>query len=527
MAQNKKNSNRNMGANTVRLEKIIAEQNAQLEAQAEQINKLIAEVDKLTQLLLNAQRARFGQSSEKTTYVLPGQDNFFDEVENEQNPKLPEPDLEELVSAHVRKKKRNRDEMLGDIPAEDVVLEIPESDLLCDCGCQMIPIGKKFVREEMQFIPATIKRIRYHVRTYACKKCEETQEHCPIISAKPPAPLLKHSLASPSTVAHIMTQKYVDGLPLARQEKIWAREGVALSRATMANWVIQCAQKWLKPACIHMKHRLLESGVIYADETVVQVLKEDGKPATSESRMWVYGSDERSGVPIRIFEYQPDRSGKHAEKFLKKFSGCLVTDGYAGYNKVEGVTRFGCWVHMRRKWREAMPKGVTMENSKAAVGFNYCRKLFALEKKWAKYNSKIRQENRQSLAEPLVDGYFLWLKTVNPTPGTKLDHAVTYAQNQEQYLREYLSHGEVEISNNFVENAIRPFAIGRKNWLFCDTVKGAESSAIVYTIVETAKANGQNPFDYLNYLLRMMTCISSTPSKDILEQIMPWNWKPQ
>ncbi len=527
MAQNKKNSNENTAAYIARLEEIIQQQSAQLEAQAEQISKLVTEVEKLTQHLLNAQRARFGQSSEKKAYVQSGQNSFFDEVENEQNPKLPEPDLEQLVKEHVRKKKRSRDEMLGDdVESAEIIADLPESSLICGCGCKMVPIGKKFIREELEFIPASVRRIKYYVRTYTCKQCEERENISRIRSGKAPTPLLKHSLASPSTVAHIMTQKYVDGLPLARQEKIWAREGVALSRATMANWVIQCAQKWLKPAYNHMKRKLLESAVIYADETVVQVLKEDGKPASSESRMWVYGSDGRNGQPIRVFEYQPDRSGKHAEKFLKKFSGCLVTDGYAGYNKVEGVTRFGCWAHMRRKWKEAMPKGATMANSKAAVGFNFCTKIFNMEKKFADDSPYFRQTKRQLMAEPLVDEYFLWVKTVNPTPGTKLADAVKYAQNQEQYLRAFLTHGEVEISNNFAENAIRPFAVGRKNWLFCDTTKGAESSAIVYTIVETAKANGQNPFEYLQWLLRSMTYYPQAPSSDSLEGLMPWNLEP-
>ena len=306
---------------------------------------------------------------------------------------------------------------------------------------------------------------------------------------------------------------------------IWKREGLALSRATLGNWVIQCAQKWLKPLYRQMKANLLESRVIYADETVVQVLKEDGKPATSKSRMWVYGCDGKSNHPVRLFEYQPDRSGKHAEKFLKNFSGLLVTDGYAGYNKVEGVTRCGCWAHMRRKWREAMPKGATMENSEAAVGYNYCCKLFALERTYENLKTKYRKEARQGKSALLLKEYFLWLETVNPAQGSKLAEAVTYAQNQKQYLKEFVNHGDVEISNNFAENAIRPFTVGRKNWLFSDTVKGADSSAIVYTIVETAKASGVEPRAYLNYVLQQMPYLGNTPSAQSLEPLMPWNFK--
>ena len=320
-----------------------------------------------------------------------------------------------------------------------------------------------------------------------------------------------------------MTQKYVDGVPLARQEKIWLRDGFELSRATMANWMIKVAEKWLKPLYKLMKKRLLEGSVIYADETVVQVLKEDGKAPQSESRMWVYGSDIRSGKAIRIFEYQPDRTGERCKRFLSSFRGHLVTDGYTAYNAVENVTRCSCWAHMRREWRDAMPKGATTANSKAAVGYNYCNKLFALERKWKKLNNTQRLENRHNQAEKLVDEYFLWVRSVDPVVGSKLEDAVNYALNQEQYLRAFLKNGEVEISNNFAENAIRPFVIGRKNWLFSDTVKGAKSSAIIYSLIETAKANGVEPYAYLTLILTDMQDMGRPFSNEELESFMPWS----
>lgn len=262
--------------------------------------------------------------------------------------------------------------------------------------------------------------------------------------------------------------------------------------------------------------------VIHADETVVQVLKEDGKAATSESRMWVYANNDRSGKPIRYFEYQPDRSGKHAAAFLKGFSGCLVTDGYAGYNQVDGVIRCGCWSHMRRYWREAMPKGATKETSKAAWGYDYCNKLFALEKKFSKMSDVIRKTARQVEAEPLLEAYWWWLETLDPAPGSKLADAVTYAKNQKKFLNAFLEYGEVDISNNLAENAIRPFVQGRKAWLFCDTPKGADSSAIVYSIVETAKANGLDPYTYLKLLLTELPYLGKNPASDKLDLFMPW-----
>ena len=335
--------------------------------------------------------------------------------------------------------------------------------------------------------------------------------------------LNEESLASPSSVADIMAKKYADGLPLARQEKIWAREGVELSWATMANWVIQCSQTWLKPLYKHMKQRLLEQNVIHADETVVQVLKEDGKPATSESRMWLYASGEYSKNHVRIFEYQPDRSGKRPESFLKGFTGCLVTDGYAGYNQVAKVTHCGCWAHARRKWREAMPDGATVKTSKAAVGFQYCTKLFSLEKKYIYADGKSRKAYRQNVVLPLLEEYFAWLKTVHPEKGSKLEDAVRYSLNQKQQLMAFLDYGDVPISNNLAENAIRPFVVGRKNWLFCDSVKGAESSAIVYSLVETAKANRIEPYEYLLLVLSMLPYQGKSPSHEELEKLMPWH----
>ena len=239
--------------------------------------------------------------------------------------------------------------------------------------------------------------------------------------------------------------------------------------------------------------------------------------------MWVYASGRYCTEPIRFFEYQPDRSGKHPAALLKDFSGCLVTDGYAGYARVSGAKRCGCWAHMRRKWREAMPKGATPATSKAAVGYEYCSKLFALERKFETFAPKTRQQARQAQVESLLDVYWAWVEKLDPAPGSKLEDAVAYAKNQKAFLNEFMCHGEVDISNNIAENAIRPFVVGRKNWLFCDTPKGAEASAVVYTLVETAKANGLDPFRYLNYVLLNIRFLGQNPPNEQLEQFLPWN----
>ena len=493
--------------------------------QKQEIEELKRKLEHMNEVFANAQRARLGQSSEQKNYVL-GKDqiSLFNEAEDCQDHKAEEPNPDTIViAAHERKKKRSQAEMLNHLPEEEVLLELPEEQLICGkCGEKMKPIGKKFLRHEMQIIPKQVKLLAYYTVTYVCDGCEKDTGFAHIASVKPPVPLMKHSLASPSTVAYIMTQKYVDGLPLARQEKIWAREGISLSRATMANWIIQCSQTWLKPLYKHMKQELLTHSVIHADETVVQVLKEDNKPATSESRMWLYASAALLRRQVRIFEYQPDRSGKRPESFLRGFTGWMITDGYSGYNQVQNVIHCGCWSHARRKWREAMPDGATVKTSKAAIGFQYCNKLFAEERKCAVYQPKYRQEYRQNKEVPILEEYFAWLNTVHPEKGSKLEEAVRYSLNQKQHLMAYLDNGEVPISNNLAENAIRPFALGRKNWLFCDTPKGAEASAIVYSLVESAKANGIEPFAYLQHVLVQLPYLGKNHSHEELESLMPW-----
>ena len=316
-------------------------------------NKLLKQkLDRMNELLLIAQRARFGQSSEKRGYVLPDSEQLriFNEAEQAQDEKAEEPTEKTLVAAHERKKKRSKEELAKELPIKEICLDLPEDQKRCPaCEHEMTCIGKKFLYEELQIIPKQLIRIQYYANTYACKHCEEQTGFGYLTSVQAPARLLKHSLASPSTVADVMTQKYANGIPLYRQEQIWKREGVELSRATLANWVNEVSKRWLRPLYRLMRRHLPELDVIHADETVVQVLKEDGKSATSESRLWVYASGRYCTEPIRFFEYQPNRSGKHPAALLKDFGGCLVTDGYAGYAQVTGARRCGCWAHMRER----------------------------------------------------------------------------------------------------------------------------------------------------------------------------------
>lgn len=503
---------------------VISRLEAEVDTLKKENNELRRKLERLYEIMANQQRTIFGQSSEKKHYVLPDDEQlrFFNEAEKEQDVKAPEPTEEVLVEAHKRKKKKTMDEVAEGLPVEKILLA-PEEMNCSACGGPLKKIGEKLVRRELEVIPRKVKIVEYYSATYACPTCEKRTGYANIYSIVPPEPLIKHSLASASSIAHVMVQKYADGVPLYRQEKIWKREGVELSRATMANWMIQTAQNWLKPLWRQMKRQLLSQKVIHADETVVQVLKEPGKAASSESRMWVYSSSPHTLNQVRIFEYQPDRSGKHAAAFLKGYSGLLVTDGYSGYNAVQEAVHCGCWAHMRRKWREAMPQGDAAKGSKAAIGYEYCNKLFALERLFEGQLDVQRLEARKSKAEPVMDAYWSWIDKLDPMPGSKLADAVTYARNQKEPLCAFMEHGEIEISNNTAENAIRPFVVGRKNWLFSDTVKGAEASAIIYSVIETAKANEVEPFAYLSYILSRIALLGKTPDAARMELLMPWS----
>lgn len=500
----------------------------QLQQQSKTVESQQVRIDQLMDMLARLQKSIYGQSSEKRKYVL-GEDtnqlSLFNEAEIEANRKAPEPD-KISVAEHVRKARRTKEELAADIPVTEIVCEIEKEKLSCEkCSGKMRVLGKEPVREELEIIPAQVRLLRYIRYSYVCENCEKETGEATIIKAPTPAPVIKRSLASASTVAHVMYQKYVNGMPLHRQEKDWANQGMVLSRATLANWIIRSSNDWLAPLWDKMKLHLLEQTVIHADETVIQVLKEEGKKPSSESRMWVYCSGRAATKPVVLFEYQPTRSGEHARRFLTGFHGYLLTDGYSGYDKVPDVTRCGCWAHLRRKYQDAMPRDGTVEGSVAAVGFEYCNKLFAIEKDLENLTPEERMNQRQEHSKPVLEAYLRWFETVRPLKGSKLAEAITYSENQKAALCTFLEDGRIELSNNRAENAIRPFVVGRKGWLFADTTKGAKASATVYSIVETAKANGLNVYMYLVHILSKMPGADSKSDPSFMEDLMPWSQK--
>ena len=516
-----------------------------LDAMQEQLALLQKAVDRLTkqnqqkderigeleQALLNMQRARFGQQSEKRKYVLDDgteqmsmfgeEDSVTENMSDKDQAASPEDTGEIEVAAHTRKARRTHKELFGSLPVEEITEDLPEAEKVNANGVPLVCVGREYIRTELEVDRVKARVVKRYRLVYKDAKFAEEYGDTPIIVPKMPVPLLPHSYLSRSLATDVLTRKYADGLPLYRQEQIWKRQGLQLKRGTMANWVIQLSNRYFRRLWKRMKEKLLKQGVIHADETVIQVLKEEGRSPTSESRMWVYASSKRADIQVRIFEYRDSRSGDCAVEFLGDFHGILISDGFSGYKKLLDVIRAGCWAHMQRKWREAMPKGEIGKKSVAAQGYNYCNRLFRLERKLEDLNDADRQAQRLEKAQPIIDEYYAWIETITHPTG-KLKEAITYALNQKEYLCAFVHHGEIEISNNQVENAIRPFVVGRKGWLFSDTPDGAEATAIVYSLMETAKVNHLRLEDYVEYLLSIMpNRLATDPDSDI-DDLLPW-----
>lgn len=490
------------------------------------IKGLQDQVNNLVEIIHILRKEKFGPSSEKTHRPdVEGQLSLFNEVEIEARAAAPEP-ISRGEKGYVRQNKRTkREELIKELPVREVLCESAPEDQYClQCSSDLRPIGKEIVREELEYIPAKLQIVRYVRMSYECPKCKHSERPY-IQKALTPSSLMSHSLASPSSVANVMYQKYVNSVPLYRQEKDWERLGIALTRATMANWVIRCSEDYLKPVTEHLRKEVLKRDVIHCDETPVQVLKENGKKPQTKSYMWVYRTGNDTKAPIILYDYQPSRNGDHAVTFLKDFTGYVHSDGYSGYNKLNGIVRCGCWAHQRRKFIEAIPgrKAKDAPLTNAEIGRDYCNRLFEIEKELTDLSPDERYNRRLELEKPVLEAFWSWLESLVVLNGSALGKAVTYAKNQKPYLENYLLDGRCSISNNTAENSIRPFTVGRKNWLFSDTPKGASASAAVYSIVETAKANGLEIYTYLEYLLLYMPDCDWQNHPEDLDDLMPWS----
>ena len=499
------------------------------ESDRELIAVLTEKVEYLTKKL-------FGTSSEKSKDI-PGQLSFFNEAEEVQDDQseleIPEDLLTPEEEPRTRKPKRTHAETFKGIPVRKEVIPLPEDEQYCpNCGTDLVKVGEEYVRTEFRFTRAKGAIVKIYQETWKCPQCTD-EAATPGVdyffkTSLVPPPLIPYSYASPSVVAWIMYRKFVDAVPLYRQEQDWKQLGVPLLRATMGAWMIRCSRNYLKPLYDYLHRRLLERKFLMADETRVQVLKEPGRNPETDSFMWLFRSGEDGLAPIILFHYTETRKKVNAIEFLKGASAYLMSDGYQGYNDLPGLIRCICYAHIRRYFVDAVPKGKELDLSNAAVqGVYYCNKLFEIERHCT--NRKLLYEQRKAYriekAKPVIESFKAWLKTVKATKGTRLDKAVKYALNQEAYLMTYLEDGRCSLSNNLSEIEIHPFTTGRKNWLFSDTPKGAESSAIIYSIVECAKANGLNIYQYLTYLLEHRPSFNMTDEE--LEALAPWSEKVQ
>lgn len=508
------------------LKKMLEESQKREEELKQERDNLKGQIDYLTKKL-------FGSSSEKGIGQIPGQMDLFNEVEASADPSLEEEDAkdateenQEEVSKKGPRKKRSTDkERYKGVPVEKRYLEPSEGTPVCEeCGSLMEKIGEEFVRRELRITPARAKVIEYYSVNYACKQCMDDAVSLTIVKGKDGKAHMMYGMASASTVAWIIYQKYCNGMPLYRIEQDLGNLGVKIGRATLSNWVIKNGTAFFTPMYEFFHRRLLERGFAMADETPVQILHEPGRRAQTQSYMWLFRSGEDGEYPIILYKYSETRAGDTAVDFLDGFHGYLMCDGYSGYNKVKTAKRLACWAHVRRYLIDAIPKGKQLDYSQPSVqGVMYINQLFDKEDKIRKKYKTFDaiKEARDSQERPIIEGFLSWLDKQEPVRNSRLDKAVTYVRNRREHLATYLEDGRCSFSNNLSENSIRPFVVGRKGWLFCNTPAGAETSAMAYTMVEMAKANGVNPYHYLTFLFEKQP--NENMSDDELEQLAPWN----
>jgi Transposase and inactivated derivatives len=495
-----------------------------------EIQQLRAQNQWLLYQLKIAQRQRFGASSEKNELVDGEQLSLFNEAEVEANLVAVEPELKDITAYRRRKAGQvGLSRLPKDLPIEIVLHELPPNEQSCsECGNPLHVMAHE-ERDELKFVPAKAVIVRHERYTYSCRCCEKHSDHVPVVKAPMPKPVIKGSFAAPEAIAHIAYEKFVMGSPLYRQEQDWARKGIPLSRQTMSNWLIRATRDWLFPVYDALREQLLTHEVLHGDETTVQVLKEPGKKSQSKSYMWLYRTSCDAAHPIVLYDYQYSRKIEHAEKFLTNFSGFLHADGYEGYHKLsDKISVVGCWAHARRKFDEALkvvPSSARAETSPMEA-VRLIGELYKQEKDFKELpdddNFKSRFEARTQRSKPLVEAFFDWCEKQKAIPKSHFGIAVTYALRQRRWLETYLLDGRLEIDNNRAERSIKPFVIGRKNWLFANTPEGARTSAVLYSLIETAKECKINPFDYLTFVFRNAPNLDLS-NPDSVQKLLPWN----
>jgi len=490
------------------LRDLVAQQQSDLARQQETIDELSRLLSFLREWKRLAQSQRFGRKSER---FVDDQALLFNEAELEAA-NAPEAHTEPVtVPAHERRR-AGRKPLPDHLPVEEIVHDLADDQKVCpsDASHALVEIGRE-TSEKLRFIPAEIVRERHIRPKYACPVCKHGVRTAPL----PPQPIPK-SMATPSLLAQVATAKYVDGLPLYRQEKIFARHGIELPRATLGQWMVRMGDL-VEPLVDRIRQEIREGSLVQCDETPFQVLKEPGRRAQSPSYLWVLRGGTREH-PLLLYEYDPSRSGEVPKRLLRGFRGFLQTDGYEGYGAIgrePGVVHVGCWAHARRKFDEALrgqrsnKKPKNAKQSKARQGLSQIQALYAIERSLKEASPHERLRVREERSRPVTEKLRTWLDGSLGTlpPQTLTGKALAYLDHQWPKLVRVLNDGRIPLDTNGVENAIRPFVVGRKAWLFADTMAGARASANLYSLVETAKANGLEPWRYLNLLFTHLPAV--------------------
>jgi len=489
--------------NAIELKEILFSLSANWDENEKKYQEKINYLEERIRLLQNE---IFGRKTEKL--IDPRfarlQMGLFDEPEAVLPAEVEQADDTVTIAEHARKK-RGRKPLPADLPRIEIVHDVTDEQKLCECGCVKDKIGEE-VSEKLDIIPAKIQVIRHIRYKYVCKNCEGVESEGPtVVIAPPPVEMIPKGIATSGLLAHILTAKFEDALPFYRQEKIFARMGIDLPRATMCGWAIKVAEG-CEPI-LDLLAREIRSGPMNIDETPVQVLNEPDRPNTSKSYMWVYrGGD--PDHPVLIYQYHPTRSGQVPLEFLKGHKGYIQTDGYNGYDALgrqSGIILLGCWAHVRRKFVDVIDaKSNPNKTGLAEEAIAYIGRLYAVEKYALGNDYKPDQVYwlRQEKSKPVLDEIKVWLNqtaSITPPKGL-LGKAVNYAIKNWDRLIRYIEDGRLKPDNNLAENAIRPFVLGRKNWLFSGHPNGAKASAAIFSLIETAKANKLKPYFYLRYL---------------------------
>lgn len=511
------------------MEEEINKKKKELSSKDQEIQQLKNEIEFLKGQLSNKNRKIFGTSSEQ---IDINQLSLFNEAEKYNDSKIEEPTLEEIT--YKRAKKSNyigKKDNLANLERIIIEHKLEGEDLNCkECGKELVEIGIKSKKEIIKYVPAKLIVEEHVIYSYACKSCEKETGESNIVSTQMPQTIFYNSMASNELIAHTLILKYQHAMPLYRQESYFDMMGATLSRQTLCNWTMSAAEA-LDPIYNHMKKELLNRNYIHADETTLKVINDNGKDSKSKKYMWLYMSNTNSKSVI-LYDYQSTRSSSCPKNFLGDFKGFLQTDGYNGYNTVSNATRVYCLAHIRRYFHNIIVDldEESLKNSRAIIGFNYCEQIYKLEKELREaYSSDenyydIRFKVRAEKLAPIIDNFIEYVEREikDALPRSPLGKALDYAKKHLPGLKNVLIDGSLEVDNNAAERAIKPFVIGRKNFLFANTAKGATSSANIYSIVETAKANNLLVERYLVHLFDNLSKIDTSDS-EALEELMPWS----